>query len=65
MKFDELSKKVIGLAIKVHRQLGPGLLENAYKQCLAYELSSAGIKFCMEVDLHEAFKSRYWVIDKF
>jgi GxxExxY protein len=32
----------------VHRSLGPGLLEGAYHQCLAYELSSAGIRFRME-----------------
>jgi GxxExxY protein len=45
MEFDELSKKVIGLAIEVHRELGPGLLENTYKQCLAYELNRAKINF--------------------
>lgn len=38
IKFDHLSNKVIGLAIEVHRKLGSGLLENTYKQCLAYEL---------------------------
>ena len=38
MEFDELSNKVIGCAIEVHRTVGPGLLENAYKQCLVYEL---------------------------
>ena len=45
MEFDELSNKVIGLAIEVHRELGPGLLENTYKQCLAYVLSQAKINF--------------------
>jgi len=34
-----LSKLIIGAAIEVHRQLGPGLLESAYEECLAYELS--------------------------
>jgi GxxExxY protein len=38
MEFDPLSRKVIGCAIDVHRALGPGLLENAYEQCLAHEL---------------------------
>jgi GxxExxY protein len=38
MQFDELSNKVIGAAIEVHRVLGPGLLESAYEECLAYEL---------------------------
>jgi len=45
MKFDELSNRVIGCAIEVHRGLGPGLLESAYEQCLAHELSLAGIQF--------------------
>ena len=36
------------MAIEVHRNLGPGLLESVYQQCLAYELSKANIKFEME-----------------
>jgi GxxExxY protein len=39
MDENALSKLIIGAAIKVHRQLGPGLLESAYEECLAYELS--------------------------
>lgn len=35
MEFDELSQRVIGRAIEVHRTLGPGLLESTYRQCLA------------------------------
>jgi GxxExxY protein len=49
MKFDDLSGKVIGFAIEVHRNLGPGLLESAYRMCLAHELSVAGISFQMEL----------------
>ena len=45
MKFDDLSNRVIGCAIQVHRELGPGLLESAYEQCLAYELKQHGINF--------------------
>ena len=45
MKFDDLSNKVIGCALSVHRELGPGLLESTYEQCLCYELSKAGIQF--------------------
>ena len=37
---DELSKHIIGAAIEVHRNLGPGLLESAYEECLCYELIS-------------------------
>ncbi|MEI8310818.1 MAG: GxxExxY protein [Verrucomicrobiota bacterium] len=40
---DPLTHKIIGLAIEVHRVLGPGLLESAYEECLCYEFSQAGI----------------------
>lgn len=39
------SDNVIGCAIKVHRRLGPGLLESVYEECLSYELTKAGIFF--------------------
>ena len=39
-----LTSQVIGAAIKVHRKLGPGLLESAYEACLAYELESLGLR---------------------
>jgi GxxExxY protein len=38
MELEELTKTIIGIAIKVHTQLGPGLLESAYKECLYYEI---------------------------
>jgi len=56
MEFDELSRRVIGCAIEVHRQLGPGLLESTYRQCLACELSFAGISFQMELPLPVRYK---------
>lgn len=56
MEFDELSRNVIGCAIEVHRNLGPGLLESTYRQCLACELSHAGIPFQMEVPLPVRYK---------
>jgi len=59
MEFDELSNRVIGLAIEVHRELGTGLLENTYKQCLAYELSQAQIKFQIEVELPVQYKKMH------
>jgi GxxExxY protein len=43
MEFDDLSNRVIGCAIEVHRQLEPGLLESAYEQCLAHEWSRNNI----------------------
>ena len=48
MEFDDLSKRVIGCAIEVHRELGPGLLESTYEQCLARELSLNGISFQLQ-----------------
>ena len=56
MEFDELSRRVIGCAIEVHRTLGPGLLESTYRQCLACELSHADIPFQMEVPLPVRYK---------
>jgi GxxExxY protein len=43
MNENELSNHIIGLAIKVHKSLGPGLFENVYKECLFYELNKSGI----------------------
>ena len=49
MEFDDLSNRVIGCAIEVHRNLGPGLLESAYEQCLAHELSRNNIAFQLQL----------------
>jgi GxxExxY protein len=54
--FDRLSNKVIGCAIEVHRELGPGLLESAYEQCLAAELGRSRIPFQLQVDLPVSYK---------
>ena len=51
-----LTEKVIGLAIDVHRELGPGLLESAYEQCLCYELSTRGIAFQFQQELPVRYK---------
>ncbi len=45
MKENDISEKVIGCAIEVHRQLGPGLLESVYEEALCYELSQGGLSF--------------------
>ncbi len=41
--FDNLTEQIIGAALKIHRALGPGLLESAYEACLAYELVDGGL----------------------
>jgi GxxExxY protein len=44
MEINKITEKIIGCAIEVHRNLGPGLLESAYEECLTYELEQAGLK---------------------
>ena len=44
MTENEISKIVIGIAIEVHKALGPGLLENTYQECLYYKLKKEGFK---------------------
>ena len=56
MEFSELSNRVIGCAIEVHRELGPGLLESTYEQCLAHELKLNGIEFMLQHTLPVEFK---------
>jgi GxxExxY protein len=57
MEFDELSNQVIGCALEVHRNLGPGLLESTYEQCLAYELKTVGIPFKLQHPLPVEYKN--------
>jgi GxxExxY protein len=52
----ELSERVIGLAIEVHRVLGPGLLESAYAECLSFELKESGIDHRRQVALPVVYK---------
>jgi len=56
MEFDELSNKVIRCALEVHRNLGPGLLESAYRHCLAHELALARISFETEKPIAILYK---------
>jgi len=43
MTENELTSKIIGFAIEIHKELGPGLLESAYKECLYYKISKSGL----------------------
>ncbi|MCX6339927.1 MAG: GxxExxY protein [Candidatus Aureabacteria bacterium] len=56
MKYSDLTEKVIGCAIEVHRALGPGLLESAYEQCLARELELCNTPFEVQVPLPLEYK---------
>lgn len=55
-EIDALSNKIIGVALEAHRNLGPGLLESAYQQCLAYELSANNIEFVLEHPIPVKYK---------
>ena len=56
MNENELSNKIIGCAIEVHKQLGPGLLESAYQECLYYELKQLGLKVTKEKPMPIVYK---------
>ena len=49
MELEIIAKKIVHNAIKIHKALGPGLLESAYQKCLAYELTNEGLKTECEV----------------
>ncbi|KHM46543.1 GxxExxY protein [Pseudoalteromonas distincta] len=59
MDTDTLTKTVIGCAIEVHRNLGPGLLESSYETCLIYELSKIGLSAKNQVELPIYYKDQY------
>ncbi|HLZ41170.1 MAG TPA: GxxExxY protein [Candidatus Sulfotelmatobacter sp.] len=54
--YEELTQRVIGAAIEVHRALGPGLLESAYEECLCHELHLRGILFERQLPLPVDYK---------
>ncbi|MGH7975296.1 MAG: GxxExxY protein [Limisphaerales bacterium] len=55
--FNELTERIIGACIEIHRSLGPGLLESAYEECLCHELSIAGISFERQKPLPVHYKN--------
>lgn len=55
-KLNDLTHKIIGCAIEVHKQLGPGLLESAYEECLCYELSLNGLNYERQVPVPVVYK---------
>ena len=56
LELEELSATVIGAAIEVHRELGPGLLQSAYEECLCHELALRKIPFERQVALPVSYK---------
>jgi GxxExxY protein len=58
LKQRALTERVIGLAIEVHRTIGPGLLESVYTECLGMELEQAGIPFVSQAPVPVIYKDR-------
>ena len=56
MNENDISGKIIGCAINVHKALGPGLLESAYEECLYYELMESGLKVVKQKPLPVIYK---------
>jgi len=57
MEINQLTEKIIGCAIEVHRQLGPGLLESLYESALCIELEQAGLKYSRQVTIPVVYKN--------
>ena len=53
---EELTEKIIGAAIEVHRELGPGLLESAYEECLCHELQLRNVSFTRQISVPVKYK---------
>ena len=56
LRHEQLTENIIGAAIEVHRALGPGLLENAYEECLCREFRLRNLAFRRQVDLPVTYK---------
>ena len=56
MEINKITELIIGCAIEVHKQLGPGLLESTYEACLYYELIKAGINVQRQVPMPLIYK---------
>ncbi|MBU4014014.1 MAG: GxxExxY protein [Proteobacteria bacterium] len=54
---EEIGRNIVHSAIKVHKALGPGLLESVYQKCLAYELEKKGLTVACEVPLPVKYES--------
>lgn len=63
MDLDDITRKIIGAAIEVHRELGPGFLESVYQSCLMCEISDTGLTFESEVQLPVMYKGN--LLDSF
>jgi GxxExxY protein len=56
LRYEELTEKILGAAIEVHKALGPGLLESAYEECLCHELNLRGLRFQRQIKVPVIYK---------
>ncbi len=63
MNENQLTEKIVGAAIEVHRALGPGLLESVYEECLAVEFQLGSLKFERQKPVSVAYKGRQVAAD--
>jgi len=55
-RVNEITEKIIGCAIEVHRHLGPGLLESAYEECTCHEIAELGLRLQRQIPLPVIYK---------
>ena len=58
MELNDLTSKIIGASIEVHKNLGPGLLEKTYEECLCIELERVGLRYEKQITLPIEYKGR-------
>jgi GxxExxY protein len=58
MEINEITGKIIGCAMEVHKNLGPGLLESAYAECMIYELQNSGLRVESQKPVPIIYKER-------
>lgn len=56
LKHQELTNRIVGAAIEVHRSLGPGLLESVYEECFCFELSERKLSFTRQLEVPLLYK---------
>jgi GxxExxY protein len=56
LRYEELTEKILGAAIEVHKALGPGLLESAYEECLCHEFNLRALRFERQIKVPVVYK---------
>lgn len=56
LRYEEMTERILGAAIEVHKILGPGLMESAYEECLCHELNLRGLRFERQMMVPVSYK---------